>query len=490
MELYELTFSQLLTGLRTREFSAREVADSSLGRIERVDAELSAFVSVRDRGDVLADADRADSARASGRAGYLCGIPVAVKDNIVTRGMATTCASRMLENYMPPYDATAVARLRAAGAVIVGKTNMDEFAMGSSNENSAFAPTRNPWDPGKVPGGSSGGSAAAVAAGMVPLALGSDTGGSVRQPASFCGVVGVKPTYGRVSRYGLVAFASSLDQIGTFSRDVAGSAALLNTIAGEDVRDSTTAAEPVPDFLADLEVSSGLNLSGLSIGVPAEYFDDGLDSSVESSVRAGVDVLSGLGAEIRSVSIPHLRFGIPAYYLVADAEASSNLARYDGVKYGHRSRHAGDIEELYGRSRREGFGPEVLRRIMLGTYALSAGYYDQYYLKAQKVRTLLAGDFERVFESVDAVLSPTSPTAAFPVGDRIDDPVSMYLSDIYTVPVNLAGIAAVSVPCGFTAEGLPVGLQIAVDKFREPVMFRLAAAFERAADAAPGLPPL
>jgi aspartyl-tRNA(Asn)/glutamyl-tRNA(Gln) amidotransferase subunit A len=487
MALFELTFSQIRAGLSAGDFSSRELAESVLDRIDRVEPRLSAFVTVRDRASVLADAAGADAARAAGggrAVGPLCGVPVAVKDNIVTRGLRTTCGSRMLEGFVPPFDATAVGRLREAGAVLVGKTNLDEFAMGSSNENSAFAATRNPWDLGKVPGGSSGGSAAAVAAGMVPLALGSDTGGSVRQPASFCGVVGVKPTYGRVSRYGLVAFASSLDQIGTMSRDVAGAAALLGAIAGEDPRDSTTEAEPVPDFLE----RSATDLTGVTVGVPVEYFGDGLDDSVERKVRDALEVVGSLGATVREVSIPHLEYGIASYYLVADSEASSNLARYDGVKYGHRSAAAANIADLYRLSRSEGFGPEVRRRIMLGTYALSAGYYDQYYLKAQKVRTLLARDFERAFDVVDAIVSPTSPTTAFGIGERVDDPVAMYLSDVYTVPVNLAGLAAVSVPCGLSDEGLPVGLQIAVDKFREPVMFRVAGAYERAAGSTLGLP--
>ena len=479
MKLYELTFSEIRAGLTAGSFSSRELAESSLDRIEQVEPAVSAFVTVRDRADVLAEARRADDRRARGDdPAALCGVPVAVKDNISTNGLATTCGSRMLRDYVPPFDATAVARLREAGAVIVGKTNMDEFAMGSSNENSAFAPTRNPWDTARVPGGSSGGSAAAVAAGEVPLALGSDTGGSVRQPASFCGVVGVKPTYGRVSRYGLVAFASSLDQIGTMSRDVEGAAALLAAVAGEDTRDSTTAEEPVPDFLE----GSIDDLSGVTVGVPDEYFGDGLDADVENRVLGAIDVMRALGASVRPVSIPHLRFGIAAYYLVADAEASANLARYDGVRYGHRA-DAGDLESLYRRSRSEGFGAEVKRRIMLGTYALSEGYYDQYYLKAQRVRTLLARDFERAFESVDAVVSPTSPTTAFPLGERTGDPFSMYLSDVYTVPVNLSGIAALSVPCGLCAAGLPVGLQIATGKFHEPVMFRVARAYERAAGA-------
>ena len=487
MKLHDLSFSQIHAGLADGSFSSRELVEAVLDRIERVEPGVAAFVRVRERADLLAEARDADDRRACGESpGALCGVPVAVKDNISVRGLPTTCGSRMLEDYAPPYDATATARLRAAGAIIVGKTNMDEFAMGSSNETSAFGLTRNPWDVARVPGGSSGGSAAAVAAREVPLALGSDTGGSVRQPASFCGVVGVKPSYGRVSRHGLVAFASSLDQIGTVSRDVAGSAALLAAIAGEDPRDSTTAAEPVPEFL-DGPVT---DLAGLAVGVPDEYFGDGLDPSVERRVRDAVSVIEDLGASVEPISIPHLKHGVAAYYLVADAEASSNLARYDGVKYGHRSSRAADIGALYRNSRSEGFGAEVRRRIMLGTYALSEGYYDQYYLKAQKVRTLIARDFETVFESVDAVVSPTAPTAAFAVGERIDDPVAMYLSDIYTVPVNLAGIAALSVPCGLSEEGLPIGLQVAVGSFREPVMFRIARAYELATGPFEGPPEL
>jgi aspartyl-tRNA(Asn)/glutamyl-tRNA(Gln) amidotransferase subunit A len=484
MRLHELAFAAVREGLAAGEFTSRDLVDSALERMERVEPVVNAFVSVRDRDELLAEADAADSRRARGEDHPLLGVPVAVKDNIVTAGLATTAGSRILEGYVPPYDATAVARLRAAGAVIVGKTNLDEFAMGSSTETSAHGPVRNPWDRTRVPGGSSGGSAAAVAAGEVPLALGSDTGGSVRQPASFCGVVGAKPTYGRVSRYGLIAFASSLDQIGVFSRDVEGAAALLTVIAGEDPRDGTTAAEPVPDLTAGAD-GAGEGLSGLRIGVPAEYFAKGLDPEVERPVRKAMVALEGLGAEFIDVSIPHLRYGIPAYYLVADAEASSNLARYDGVKYGLRSTGASDIEDLYLSSRSEGFGDEVKRRIMLGTYALSAGYYDDYYLKAQQVRTLISRDFARAFDAVDAIVSPTSPTTAFGLGERADDPIAMYLSDVYTVPANLAGVAAISVPCGTGAEGLPVGMQITVDKFREQVMFRVARAYERAA----GFPP-
>jgi aspartyl-tRNA(Asn)/glutamyl-tRNA(Gln) amidotransferase subunit A len=478
MELHELTFSQVRSGLSDGSFSSRDLVESALDRIERVEPAVSAFVTLRERAELLAEADAADTGRASTDApSPLLGLPVAVKDNISTRGLRTTCGSRMLEHYVPPYDATAVARLREAGAVIVGKTNMDEFAMGSSNENSAFGPTRNPWAAARVPGGSSGGSAAAVAAGMVPLALGSDTGGSVRQPASFCGVVGAKPGYGRVSRYGLVAFASSLDQIGTMSNDVEGAAALLSAIAGVDPRDSTTADEPVPRLLDGVDG----DLSGITVGVPEECFGEGLDPHVERKVRDAISVVGDLGAVVAPVTMPHLEHGIASYYLVADAEASANLARYDGVKYGRRAAGADDLEALYTLSRSEGFGAEVKRRIMLGTYALSEGYYDAFYLKAQQVRTLLKRDFERAFESVDALLTPTSPTTAFAAGERIDDPVSMYLSDVYTVPANLAGAAALSVPCGLSGSGLPVGLQITVGQFREPTMFRIARAYERAA---------
>jgi len=481
MRPFELTFGEIVSGLDEGGLTSRELVLSVLERIASVEPVVRAFVWVRGREELLAEADAADERREQGRreggaSSPLLGVPVAVKDNISTAGLATTAGSRILDGYVPPYDATAVERLRAAGAILVGKTNLDEFAMGSSNENSAHGPTRNPWDVTRVPGGSSGGSAAAVAAGEVPLALGSDTGGSVRQPASFCGVVGAKPTYGRVSRYGLIAFASSLDQIGVFSRDVEGAAALLSAIAGEDPRDATTAAEPVPDML-----TGGVGLSGVRVGVPEEYFAEGLDPEVESAVRESVEVLRDLGATVESVSVPHLNYGIPAYYLVADAEASSNLARYDGVKYGRRATGASDIERLYLESRSEGFGPEVKRRVMLGTYALSAGYYDDYYLKAQRVRTLIANDFEAAFGSFDALVSPTSPTTAFELGERLDDPIAMYLSDVYTVPVNLAGHAAVSVPCGRDAGGLPIGVQIMVAKFNEPLMFRVAREYGRVA---------
>jgi aspartyl-tRNA(Asn)/glutamyl-tRNA(Gln) amidotransferase subunit A len=484
VELFELTFSEILPGLESREFSSVELVASCLDRLERVEPSIRAFVTPPDRASALAAASAADEARARGEAGPLAGVPVAVKDNISTKGVATTCGSRMLRDYVPPFDATAVSLLRSAGAVIMGKTNLDEFAMGSSNESSAFGVTRNPWDLSRVPGGSSGGSAAAVASGMAPLALGSDTGGSVRQPAALCGVVGVKPTYGRVSRYGLVAFASSLDQIGAVSGDVAGAAALIGAISGEDPRDSTTAAEP-PPALSD---SGPPDLSSVSIGVPEECFGEGVASGVEARVRAAIEKMRELGASVEPVSLPHLRYGIPAYYLIADAEASSNLARYDGVKFGHRAEAAGELADVVGATRSEGFGPEVKRRIMLGTYALSRGFYDRYYLTAQKVRTLLVRDFEQAFESFDVLVTPTSPTTAFPLGDRIDDPVSMYMSDVFTVPASLAGVAALSVPCGLDEGGLPVGLQIMADKFMEAAAFRVAASYERAAGPFPPPP--
>lgn len=401
---------------------------------------------------------------------------MALKDNLCTRGMRTTAASRILDGWIPPYDATVVARLREAGAIVLGKTNLDEFAMGSSTENSAFGPTRNPWDPARVPGGSSGGSAAAVAAGFVSLALGSDTGGSIRQPAGFCGVVGCKPTYGRVSRYGLIAFASSLDQIGPLSRTVADAALLLRVIAGRDGRDSTTAAVPVPDFSAEL----GGGVGGLRIGLPREAFGEGLQREVRAAVMAAVETLRGLGAEVAEIALPTIAYALPTYYLIATSEASTNLARYDGVQYGLRV-PASDLYEMYTRTRGQGFGAEVKRRIMLGTYALSAGYYEGFFLKAQQVRTLIRRDFEKAFASVDAVLMPTSPTVPFRLGEKTADPLQMYLADVYTIPVNLAGLPGISLPCGF-AGGLPVGMQLIGRPFDEGTILRAAHAFERATE--------
>src|SRR6202043_4121005 len=407
--------------------------------------------------------------------GPLAGVPVAVKDVIMTKGLRSTCGSKILENYIPPYDATAVERIEAAGAVILGKTNCDEFAMGSSNENSAFRPVRNPRDLSRVPGGSSGGSAAAVAADMAIIALGSDTGGSIRQPASFCGVVGLMPTYGRVSRYGLIAFASSLDHIGPLARTVKDAAIVLRIIAGRDPMDSTSADLPVPDYTAEFEKS----VRGLRLGVAKEYFGEGLDDEVGQAVEAAIDKLKRLGCEIVAVSLPHTPYAIPTYYLVATAEASSNLARYDGVRYSYRAPGVKSLAEMYRRSRDEGFGAEVKRRIMLGTYALSAGYYDAYYLKAQKVRTLLTRDFDEAFRKVDAIVTPTSPTAAFRLGEKSNDPLAMYLADIYTVTADLAGIPGISVPCGATREKLPIGLQILGKHFDEATILRLAHAYEK-----------
>jgi aspartyl-tRNA(Asn)/glutamyl-tRNA(Gln) amidotransferase subunit A len=415
----------------------------------------------------------------------LRGIPIAVKDILCTAGIPTTCGSRILEDFIPPYDATVVARLKAAGAVILGKTNTDEFAMGSSTENSAFFPTHNPWDLERVPGGSSGGSAAAVAAGECLGALGTDTGGSVRQPAALCGIVGLKPTYGRVSRYGLIAFASSLDQVGVLTRDVTDAAILLNVIAGHDPLDSTSLDAPVPDATAAL---TG-DIRGMRVGVPREYFIPGMQPEVEAAVRAALEKLADLGAEIVEVSLPHTDYALPVYYLIAPAEASANLARYDGVRYGLRI-VGNSLEDTYKQTRGQGFGPEVKRRIMLGTYALSAGYYDAYYLKAQKVRTLIKGDFDRAFQQVDVIVTPTSPTTAFRIGEKTDDPIQMYLSDIFTLSVNLAGICGINVPCGFDAQGLPIGLQIMGPALGETTILRVAYAYEQATDWHTRRPPL
>ncbi|HEY6102083.1 MAG TPA: Asp-tRNA(Asn)/Glu-tRNA(Gln) amidotransferase subunit GatA [bacterium] len=454
-----------------------EVVGAALERIAGLDPTLHAFLHVTGE-DARREARLWDDRYAHPDGGLppLAGLPVALKDNLCTRGMRTTAASRILDGWIPPYDATVVARLREAGAIVLGKTNLDEFAMGSSTENSAFGPTRNPWDPARVPGGSSGGSAAAVAAGFVPLALGSDTGGSIRQPAGFCGVVGCKPTYGRVSRYGLIAFASSLDQIGPLSRTVADAALLLRVIAGRDGRDSTTAAVPVPDFPAEL----GGGVGGLRIGLPREAFGEGLQPEVRAAVMAAVETLRGLGAEVTEIALPTIAYALPTYYLIATSEASTNLARYDGVQYGLRV-PASDLYEMYTRTRGQGFGAEVKRRIMLGTYALSAGYYEGFFLKAQRVRTLIRRDFEEAFASVDAVIMPTSPTVPFRLGEKTADPLQMYLADVYTIPVNLAGLPGISLPCGF-AGGLPVGMQLIGRPFDEGTILRAAHAFERATE--------
>jgi len=474
--------ARLAERVRAGEVSAMEVADATLARIHAKNSEVNAFLTVAGEEDLRAQARAVDDKRARGEAlGPLAGVPIALKDALCMRGVRTTCGSKMLAEWIAPYDATVVAKLRAADALLPGKTNMDEFAMGSSNESSAFGPAKNPVDPTRTPGGSSGGSAVAVAARMTPAALGSDTGGSIRQPAAHTGCVGVKPTYGRVSRYGLVAFASSLDQVGPFASDVRSAARVLSAIAGKDDRDMTTVTAPAEDF----EAACGRSLEGLRIGVPEEYFAEGLDPEVEASVRAAIARLEADGCRITSVQLAHTRHAVATYYVLATAEASSNLARFDGVRYGlrvePRSRDGKSaLRAMYGATRDAGFGAEVKRRILLGTYVLSAGYYDAYYLKAQKVRTLIRRDFERAFGEVDALVCPTSPTPAFRLGEKLADPLAMYLSDVYTLPASLAGLPAMSVPCAPTKAGLPVGLQIIAPPLRESTMFTLASAWESA----------
>ena len=465
---------ELAALVRAGRLRAVDVCEHALRLAEDLGERLGAFNFI-ERDGALREAARVDRAILEGTdPGPLAGVPFAVKDNICTAHTPTTCSSRILKDYAPPYDATAVARLRAAGAIVLGKTNMDEFAMGSSSENSAFRACMNPWDTARVPGGSSGGSAGAVAAGIVPFALGSDTGGSVRQPAAFCGVIGIKPTYGRVSRYGLIAFASSLDQIGVLAGDVGDAALVLSSIGGHDPRDSTSAPMGAEDYTSGL----GGGLEGVRFGVPREYFLPAMDSEVERLVREVVGTIEAAGGEVAPISLPHTQYAIPAYYVVATAEASSNLSRFDGVRYGARAPAAGTLQEMYRLTRQEGFGTEVLRRIMLGTYALSAGYYDAFYLKAQKVRTLLGQDFSRAFETVDVILTPTSPTPAFRLGEKIEDPILMYLSDVFTVTANLAGLPAISLPCGLTGAGLPVGAQLIGKPFAEAALLSTAAAVE------------
>ena len=474
-EIPALTIAQVREGLAKRHFSAEELAREALAFAEAENPKTNAYLHFSPE-RAIAAARRVDEKLARGEdPGPLAGVPVAVKDVIVTQGVRSTAGSKLLANYIPPYDATAVIRLEQAGGVILGKANCDEFAMGSSNENSAFGPVRNPVDLERVPGGSSGGPAAAVAQGTAVVALGSDTGGSIRQPASFCGVVGVTPTYGRVSRYGLIAFASSLDHIGPFGRNVRDAATLLQAIAGRDELDSTSAFAPVPDYAALLNGA----VRGTKIGLPREYFK-GLASETGDLVTRGVEVLKRLGCEVREISLPHTDYAIGAYYIICTAEASSNLARFDGVRYTFRSADSATLGDMYRNTRGEGFGAECKRRIMLGTYVLSAGYYDAYYLKAQKVRHLIARDFSEAFREVDAIVTPVSPFPAFKLGEKLDDPLAMYLSDIYTITGDLAGIPCMSVPCGKTAGGLPVGMQILTKHFDEPGMFRLADAFEKA----------
>jgi len=471
-----LTLAQLAKGLRAREFSSVELVRAFLERIETHQPTLNAMITIL-RDAALTAAQAADRELAAGRGGPLTGLPIVHKDLFCTEGVLTTCGSHMLDNFVSPYDATVVAKLKSAGAIMLGKANMDEFAMGSSNETSYFGPVRNPWNTDLVPGGSSGGSAAVVAARLVPVATATDTGGSIRQPAALCGVTGVKPTYGRVSRYGMIAFASSLDQGGVIATTAADAALILREMSGFDPNDSTSVDMPVPDYLATLEAPLG----GLKIGLLKEFFDKGLDAENEKRIREALAVFERLGASLREVSLPNLPLSVPAYYVVAPAECSSNLARFDGVRFGHRAKDPRDLMDLYKRSRGEGFGAEVKRRIMTGTYVLSAGYYDAYYLKAQKVRQLIAADFKRAFAEVDVLMGPTTPTAAFAIGAKTSDPITMYLNDIYTIGANLAGLPAMSVPCGF-ADGLPVGLQIVGPQFSEGKLLNAAHVYQRETD--------
>ena len=478
MKLHELTIQKAHKLLKQKEISSQELTRAVLDRIDAVEENVGAYITVAAE-TAMVQAEIADKAISEGNILPLTGIPIAVKDIICTKGLRTTCGSRILENFVPPYDATVVKKLKKQGAVLVGKSNMDEFAMGSSTEHSGFKPTHNPWDLMRIPGGSSGGSAAAIAADMCIGSLGSDTGGSIRQPASHCGVVGMKPTYGRVSRFGLVAFASSLDQVGPVTKDVGDCAVLLNVICGYDPADSTSVPEDVPDytsFLAD-------GLKGIVVGIPLEYSTaKGLDPDVSNAVKSAVDKIEDLGAECVEVSLPHTEYVVAAYYVIAPSEASSNLARYDGVKYGYRDKDKKDLMDMYKSTRSRGFGPEVQRRIILGTYSLSAGYYDAYYGKASQIRTLIMNDFKKAFETCDVILAPVAPTPAFLIGEMVDDPLTMYLSDIFTLSANLAGIPSMSVPCGFSSEGLPIGLQIMGKHFSEGALIKTAYNFEQATD--------
>jgi aspartyl-tRNA(Asn)/glutamyl-tRNA(Gln) amidotransferase subunit A len=474
--MHTKTIAQLATGLRNGDFSSEELTRAYLERVARHDDTLNSFITVSED-EALQQARLADQRLKAGNGTTLTGIPVAQKDIFCTNGVLTTCGSRMLENFVAPYNATVIDKFNAAGAVMLGKTNMDEFAMGSSNETSYYGPVRNPWNTETVPGGSSGGSAAAVAARLVPAASGTDTGGSIRQPAALCGITGLKPTYGRVSRYGMIAFASSLDQGGPLAQTAEDAAILLNTMAGFDTRDSTSIDEVVPDYTATLNDA----IKGLKIGLPKEYFDEGLDAEVGKVVEAAIEEYKKLGAEIVDISLPNTHLAVPAYYVVAPAECSSNLSRFDGVRFGHRCEAPIDLEDLYKRSRGEGFGPEVKRRIMIGTYALSAGYYDAYYLKAQKVRRLISEDFKQAFEQVDVIMGPTSPSVAFKLGEKKDDPITMYLSDIYTIAVNLAGLPGMSIPAGFVKD-MPVGLQIIGSYFNEARLLNVAHQYQQVTD--------
>jgi aspartyl-tRNA(Asn)/glutamyl-tRNA(Gln) amidotransferase subunit A len=474
-DICQLTLHELSALMDKGEVTSEQATQSYLDRIGQTDHKLNSYVTLNAQG-AIEQAREAGKRRSRGEKGPLLGAPVSIKDVMATKGLRTTCSSKMLENFVPPYDAFVVKRLKDAGAVILGKTNMDEFAMGSSTENSYFGVTKNPWDTSRIPGGSSGGSASAVSADLCSASLGSDTGGSIRQPAALCGIVGMKPTYGRVSRFGLVAFASSLDQIGPMTKDVTDCAIMLNAIAGHDPMDSTCASDPAPDYTKGLDDG----VKGLVIGVPDEYFVDGMDAEVEKSVRSAMSALEEAGAKLKRISLPHTKYGVPTYYVLAPAEASANLARFDGVRYGYRTPSATNLNEMYTKSRSEGFGQEVKRRIMLGTYALSSGYYDAYYIKAQKVRTLIKNDFVNAFKDVSVIMAPVTPTPAFGIGEKSGDPLAMYLSDIFTINANLSGMPGVSVPCGFSSSGLPIGAQILGNFFDEALLLRVSRTLEKA----------
>ena len=479
MELYDHTIHALHRKMCAGEVTSRQITESVLARIKAVEPTIRAYITLLND-EALAQADAVDSGIASGaiKPTYLTGIPIAVKDVVCTEGITTTCGSQILKNFVPPYNATVMQKLRQQHAVLIGKANMDEFAMGSSTENSSYGITRNPWDVERVPGGSSGGSAAAVAAGEAIAAIGSDTGGSIRQPAAFCNVTGLKPTYGRVSRYGLVAYASSLDQLGPITKDVTDAAIMLHAMSGHDPKDSTSKHVAVPDYVNGLTA----DVAGMTIGIPKEYFVKGLDPDIQQAVEHAIATLEQLGATCREVALPHTEYGVSAYYVIAPSEASSNLARYDGVKYGYRTAEYADLLDMYTKTRAEAFGDEVQRRIMIGTYALSSGYYDAYYLKAQKVRTLLRRDFEQAFEQVDVIAGPVTPTPPFKIGENVNDPLAMYLGDVFTVTINLAGVTGMSVPCGFTRTGLPIGLQLIGGHFQEEKILRAAYAFQENTD--------
>ena len=476
-EITELTVYELSEKLKAKEVSCEDVTKAYLEQIERIDPLVKSYLTVT-KDIAIKQAKKAQEKINSNNWQPFTGVPLGIKDVLCTKGVRTTCASKMLENFVPPYDATVIEKLKEQGAVFLGKLNMDEFAMGSSTENSAFFPTHNPWDLDRVPGGSSGGSAAAVSARLCAASLGSDTGGSIRQPASHCGVVGMKPTYGRVSRFGLVAFASSLDQVGPICRDIKDCAMLMNVISGHDPKDSTSVDFPVPDYLESLKEAESF-IKGLKIGLPKEYFVSGLDKEVEESVKAAINKLSSLGAEIIEISLPHTEYAIATYYLIAPAEACSNLSRYDGVKYGFRAKEYQNLSEMYKKTRAQGFGPEVKRRIMIGTYALSAGYYDAYYKKASQVRTLIIKDFKDAFNKCDVIATPVTPTPAFKLGEKLDDPLQMYLSDIFTISVNLAGIPGLSMPCAISSKGLPIGIQFMSDYFKEDVLLKVGYMLEQ-----------